>query len=132
MTIQHYQFALKTFHGVNAAADYTNEVDAFRGLKDHGGMVRWLADYTKVKPSGEFQQSGATGHSGQTADNTTYNILLEYGEMDLDEYFGQMAPPARLSDIEAFWRPLFAIADAVNGIHNLKTSDAGIVEEYYG
>ncbi len=107
-------------------------MDAFRGLKDHGGMVRWLADYKKAKTSGETLQSGATGHSGHTADNTTYNILLEYGEMDLDEYFGRMVPPALPSDIEAFWRPLFAIADAIDGIHNLKTSDTGIVEEYYG
>ena len=95
-------------------------------------MVRWLANYEKANASGGSQENGATGHSGHRADNTTYNILLEYGEMDLGIYFGQMPPPALPSDIEAFWRPLFAIADAVKGIHNLKTNDIGIAEEYYG
>ena len=95
-------------------------------------MVRWLANYEKVNASEGSQEDGATGHSGHKANNTTYNILLEYGEMDLGVYFEGMPPPALPSDIEAFWRPLFAIADAVKGIHNLKTNDIGIAEEYYG
>ncbi len=63
---------------------------------------------------------------------TTYNILLEYGPMDLDVYFGAVLPPVLQSEIEAFWRSLFAIADAVKGIHNLKVCNAEETEEYYG
>jgi hypothetical protein len=50
----------------------------------------------------------------------TYNLLLEYGEFDLDEYFIEMPPPSTADDIIAFWRNLFDIADALMFIHNFE------------
>lgn len=102
-------------------------MSAFLGLKQHEGMVRWLANYKKTH---DPQVAVAAGPSKQ--ETTTYNILLEYGEMDLRVYFEEVLPPVLQSEIEAFWRSLFAIADAVKGIHNLKVRNAEQVEEYYG
>ena len=105
---------------------------ALRGLKDHEGMVRWLADYKKSQTSSEEPGHPAADSFNQTSKNTTYNILLEYGEMDLSNYFEEIEQPVRSSDIEAFWRSVFAVADAVKGIHNLRVHDAGVTMEYYG
>lgn len=52
---------------------------------------------------------------------TTYNILLEYGEFDLDEFFGEQhrQPPILGSEIVSFWKSFFKVADAISTLHNL-------------
>ena len=62
----------------------------------------------------------------------TYNILLEYGEFDLDEFFAGILPPVLQTELEAFWIELFEVADAVEGIHNLAVPTAGVVRHFYG
>ena len=126
-----YQFALKTFRAVNHHL-YTNEMDALRGLKDHDGMVRWLTDYKKTETPGAVSGYAVAEPSDQRSENTTYNILLEYGEMDLGNYFYEIEPPMQPSDIEGFWRSVFAVADALKGIHNLRVKDAGTIMEFHG
>ena len=105
-------------------------MDAFFGLKKHEGMVRWLADYEKAHHFPATQVDTAAGPSKHKI--ITHNILLEYGEMDLGVYFENNLPPVLQSEIEAFWVSLFATADAVKGIHNLKVRNAERTEEYYG
>ena len=107
-------------------------MNALRGLKDHEGMVRWLADYKKTHPPSNEPELPTAGPSQSNPNNTTYNILLEYGEMDLGSYFVEIEPPVRPSDIAAFWQSVFGVANAVKGIHNLRVHDAGITTEYYG
>ena len=95
-------------------------MDALIGLQGHEGMVRWLADYEKVDKADATQVK-------------TYNILLEFGEMDLAVYFKRTLPPVLPLEIEAFWRSLFAVANAVQGVHDLKVrDDSGQTKEYYG
>lgn len=128
---QQYQFALKTFHGTYKKL-YEEEMNALSGLQDHEGMVRWLADYTLTQIPLERGSQPASSHAAQEPEVTTHNILLEYGQRDLSVYFAEMEPPVRSSDIEAFWKSLFAVADAVKGIHNLKVHEAGVEKEYHG
>ena len=52
--------------------------------------------------------------------------------MDLDNYFENKEPPVRSSDIEMFWKSIFAVADAVKGIYNIIVNDYGSPLEYYG
>jgi hypothetical protein len=121
--VQRYHFALKTFEEGNRSV-YKNEKEAFVGLKNHDGMVRCLADYGHH----EMQRS-----SGQAAvSRTTYNILLEYGDCDLDEFFADRLPPIFETEVEGFWKALFEVADAVEGIHNLNVCAGGMTQEYYG
>lgn len=128
---KHYQFVLKSFHAVNYQL-YKNEMDALRGLKDHEGMVRWLADYKKIETPGAAAVHAIAERSDQPSENATYNILLEYGEMDFSNYFYEIEPPVQPSDIQGFWRSVFAVADALKGIHNLEVKDAGIKMEFHG
>jgi hypothetical protein len=83
-------------------------------------MVRYL---------GSYSIDGSPGHSG------SHNILLEYGQFDLDEYFADKRsyPPIRGAEILSFWQSLFEIADAIRRIHNLKHKDkTGGTDEYHG
>jgi hypothetical protein len=57
-----------------------------------------------------------------------HNILLEYGELDLSEYFADNVPPYLQSEIESFWERLFAVANAVRSIHRLVLPDKGGAE----
>lgn len=114
--VKRYEFALKTFAG-NKYEFYKNEMDAFTALQGHEGMVRWLAEYEKVDQNG----------------SKTYNILLEFGEMDLGDHFKRTLPPVLPLEIAAFWRSLFAVANAVEGVHDLKVrDDSGQTKEYHG
>lgn len=128
--IKRYEFALKTFEGKNHEL-YKNEMDAFIGLKAHEGMVRWLADYEKVDKAVPAPESPGV-RAAECKEITTYNILLEFGEMDLGVYFRNNLPPVLPLEIEAFWRSLFAVANAVQGVHDLKVQDGYQMGEYYG
>lgn len=62
----------------------------------------------------------------------TDNILLEYGDRDLEELFAARLPPVLPEEIEAFWVDLFEVAHAVKGIHHFKINYDGVVQEYFG
>ena len=51
---------------------------------------------------------------------TTANILLEYGELDLDEYLAGLAPPSLNSEIIAFWDSVFAVATTLKEFHSVE------------
>jgi hypothetical protein len=65
----------------------------------------------------------------------THNILLEFGDQDLDEYFADEVsyPPVRTGEIVVFWESLFKVADAIRKIHNLQFNyEDGTSELYHG
>ncbi|KAH8807981.1 kinase-like domain-containing protein [Xylogone sp. PMI_703] len=117
-----YQFALKAFRRDNHDL-FTNEVEAFEALKGHEGMVRYLGKYVHESRT----LPGASGASDET-----FNILLEYGDLDLDEYLFERLPPVLSSEILHFWSDLFEVSNAIKGVHNLKYDKGGLPEEYYG
>ena len=64
---------------------------------------------------------------------TTYNILLEYGEQDLDEYLALRYPPVLNSEIINFWENIFGVATTLKEIHNLKyKSPGGVTTPFIG
>jgi len=94
-------------------------------------MIKYLGHYT-------HQEQRTDQASGSSAEHEkgpfhkkvefNYNILLEYSLLDLDEVFGSQLPPVFPNEIEAFWKALFKVADAVDKLHNLKIKE----EEYFG
>jgi hypothetical protein len=128
---QRYQFALKTFHNGNYEL-FDNERKAFNGLKHHEGMVGYLGEYSHdCHPS-----SSSSKHTSQVGApkpmERTWNILLEYGDLDLDEYFLERLPPVFPDEILGFWEDLFEVGDAIKGVHNLEYGKGELAEEYYG
>jgi serine/threonine protein kinase len=83
-------------------------------------MIQYLGCYTHLellpRPKRSIDSNGRKKTSYQT-----YNILLEYGELDLEEVFINRQPPVLSEEIDAFWRELFEIVAVVDGIHNLKS-----------
>ncbi|KAL8922484.1 MAG: hypothetical protein Q9172_003549 [Xanthocarpia lactea] len=128
-----YQFALKSFED-GSMTIYDNERRAFDALRAHKGMVRFLADYTHAERRrveiGEHYVS--TGNQQENETRNTFNLLLEFGECDLDEFFAQRLPPVLQDETDEFWKALFDIADALDGIHNLKLDMHGVTREFHG
>ncbi len=115
---------------------FNNEKDAFQALhKQNAAIVQYLCNYGHKERVPEVVP--VTSEIFQSAPHnacfkTTHNIILEYGESDLEECFAETAPPFLQSEVDAFWRGLFVVADAVKSIHNLKVEKEGRFEEYYG
>lgn len=95
--------------------------------------MRYLSEYSHVAFSCSQPKRDRVLQEEHADDNkTTYNILLEYGEFDLEEYFVERLPPANPNEIREFWTSLFAVADALKGIHTFENDRAGVRQEYYG
>jgi len=93
---------------------YDNEVEAFTGLRDKPGMVRSFGCYRQADDKNR-------GHG-------TCNILLEYGNVDLGEFFVSYDAPQRLAEIYLNWKSLCEVAKAIETIHELSYQE----ENYYG
>ena len=91
---------------------YEWEKGAFSGLKhsDSNPIVRYLGCYS---------HNETTTISAQKETATTYNLLLEYGQVDFDEYCADPGniPPVRAIEIIQFWQSLLKIAEAISHVH---------------
>ena len=127
-----HEFALKTFKEGHIRV-FKNEIDALRGLKDNDGMVRWLGNFTQEETRRRSQPAATEANQILEGSGiTTHNILLEFGEEDLEVLFGNRLPPVLHDEIKEFWTSLFDVADAVKAIHHLKIVVNGLLEEFYG
>ena len=94
------------------------EKNAFTGVRDQKGMVRYVGHYSFEEEPGSW----------------THNILLEFGELDLDEFFAHelSSPPVRPFEIISFWESLFKVATALDLVHNLKIIEDGETRYFHG
>jgi hypothetical protein len=99
--------AIKTYE--NRRDDFEFEVDALNAIRrqsetNNRQFVQYFGHFTQGREvKGKYEK--------------TSNLLLEYGEQDLEEYFAEAPPPATHDDIISFWRNLFRIADALRIFH---------------
>jgi serine/threonine protein kinase len=59
-----------------------------------------------------------------TFGETTYNLVLEYGESDLSDYWARNPTPHDSVVLEQFWVSLLGIVEAVSRIHDAELSDS--------
>ncbi|OBT72265.1 hypothetical protein VF21_07968 [Pseudogymnoascus sp. 05NY08] len=111
-----YNFAVKAFNEGNKT-QIENEKNASIALRHHAGIVQYFGDYR---------------HPDAVGKTLTSNVIMEYADYDLDEYFAEFAPPVSENLIKFFWADLFEIAHAVNGIHNLRVDTHGRMREFSG
>lgn len=92
---------------------FNSEKEAFQCLGTQKGIVQYLGAYS-------FDSRPAPPGESGSGKYRTYNILLEYGQFDLDEYFADKGsyPPVRATEIRLFWTSLFEVADALCRLHN--------------
>jgi hypothetical protein len=110
---------------------FENEQKAFQGLAGNPGMVRYLTDYIHNEIS-ENPTDAEQGSMDRQLSNFTYNILLEYGQYDLEERFLFARSPVFGKELLEFWKDLFEVADAVEGVHNLKYQREDEIKEFHG
>jgi hypothetical protein len=92
-------------------------------VREQPGMVQYLGVYE----IDEQMDDGVV--------ERTYNILLEFGEHDLLEFFADPIhhPPHLNEEIIDFWDSLFKVAEALKEIHHLTViREDGKEEEFHG
>lgn len=102
---------------------FNDELKAYRKLNEnrhgehaHKGMVRFL---------GEFSYVDSTTQAAE------HNILLEYGDNDLAEYFYR-TPPVLTKAILKFWADLSHVLVAIRGLHVFETTRLNQPTKYQG
>jgi len=126
---QLYTFAIKTFKTGNSEF-WESEKDSFEGLEDHKRMIRYLGefeyDFHYPTPGSKITRSPTDPVE------TTYNIVLEYGDYDLADYFVEFLPPVTFHEILGFWKDLMEIPQEIRDLHNLTRMKGGKSREYWG
>ncbi len=100
-----------------------------RNTKSHEGFILPLSAFKN-----RATQLSATANTGNQA-KYSYNILFEYCEMDLRDYFVSKNPPVTSRDIELFWTNISRIVDAAWQLHawpQRRDSKAETSEEHVG
>lgn len=120
--------ALKSYIG-NKEHVYELERNAFSGLNLNSEVpiVRCLGCYS--------HDYGEGSTSADPEMRKTYNLLLEYGERDLYEYWADETniPPVRAEEIIVFWDSLFEVAKALRHVHNLEIPrERGVSRRFHG
>lgn len=98
-------------------------------------MVRYLADYEHRNDSFcrvDEPNVSASAAASLARGAVTHNILLEWGEFDLEDLFTEREPPVLEAELRWFWEQLFEVATAVRGIHHFERERGQVREEYYG
>lgn len=106
-----YVFALKTFTKESLQIfRWEREAYLTAQVRKLPGMVKYLGEY-KID---EQLEDGSIGH--------TWNMLLEYGEEDLDEFFASQRnyPPNLNPETIQFWNSLANVAQVLDSMHNLE------------
>jgi len=86
------------------ASSFQCERDAFHLLGNKPGLVQYFGSFMT--------------HNEDSSLPPTYNILLEYAESDLDEFFAHKFPPVATADIYNFWDAMLALVVTVRDIHD--------------
>lgn len=109
--LKYYHVAIKSYSEEWKDSFY-DELKAFRGVQELDGIVQYLGYYGHD----EVKEDDSTH---MTYLHRTWNIILEYGELDLTEYMadGQQHPPVLQREIIQFWRLILNVAGAIDGIH---------------
>jgi hypothetical protein len=104
--------AVKSYSEENADV-FRTEKKNFSGIGTLEGVVKCFGWY-------DIQEA-----DGSEKTRTTHNILLEYGDQDLDEYLALRYPPVLNSEIISFWKSIFALATTLKHIHNFEYPGPG-------
>jgi serine/threonine protein kinase len=88
-------------------SSYEREMKAFTTLAkckfDSSSFLHCFGTFDHLSPSGHL----------------TFNIIIEYGEYDLREYFTDIPLPVSKDDICGFWKSLSGIADSLHQLHGI-------------
>lgn len=103
---QFYRLALKRFPS-NKRKTFEREKLAFEALCDQDGLIHYITAYQTTDDQQE----------------THYNILLEFAELDLYQVFRKEEPPVSPDKIKAFWDAMLGLCRVLEAIRTVKFDD---------
>lgn len=107
--LQCYRLAIKRLRGSRLKI-YNQERRAFKGIRDKPGMLRCLG----------FYSFAGNEHDGDEKNN----ILLEYADLNLHEFFTGSHPPQLAEEIYSQWKDFCRIAEAIETLHAFEYDEA--------
>ncbi|KAG9563592.1 hypothetical protein KCU71_g3702, partial [Aureobasidium melanogenum] len=96
-----YRLAIKTISETRWN-EYSQERRAFKGIDDKRGMLRCLGSYNSIDERG----------------HKYYNILLEFADMNLHDFFMALDPPQLAEEVCSQWAEFCQIAAAIETLHH--------------
>ncbi|KAI0857438.1 hypothetical protein F4860DRAFT_359654 [Xylaria cubensis] len=121
---QCYRFAFKSY-SEDCEDIFNSEKNAFHGIRYEKNIIKCLGT---VKCA-QYRQLSDNPKTSEP--RISHNILLEYGENDLNEYFCVHSPPVLGREIIDFWENLFQIVDALQRVHNLEQKRKDGTTDWY-
>ncbi|KAG6363611.1 hypothetical protein INS49_008712 [Diaporthe citri] len=113
-----YELAVKSYMQ-SMKPIYDIESQAFPGIRGVQGVVQYLGEYQIQHPT------------INCPDAPSHHIMLEYGELDLDEYLAETYPPVLNAEIRQFWEELFSVARTLERIQNLEYDNRDGKRQHY-
>lgn len=123
---------MKTFNRTYLASG-KNETVVSQKANTEDCVVRYLSTFTSFEQ--RLLQSSTPDKGTQPQWTLTYNILFEYGQANLRQFFHSITPPASYSAIRSFWEQIIRISKAIERLHlgySNSKSTSGQPEEYFG
>ncbi|KAI1260871.1 kinase-like domain-containing protein [Xylariaceae sp. FL1019] len=99
-----YDLAVKSYRP-NEQSAFELEESAFRALRNEAGVIKFV---------------GLLDEYHEHSESLTHNLLLEYGEEDLDEYLANKFPPLIYKEVRTFWESFIQVAKTLERLHTLK------------
>jgi hypothetical protein len=142
--------ALKSYCG-NKKVFFESEKRAFSALGAHAGVpiIQCFGSYTHDYGEGLVSSDPQMRKTCTQSRDNTYlirpihaltfhsgidNLLLEFGERDLYQYWNDEVevPPVRSQEIMRYWEQLFEIADAIRQVHLMDVTQGRTTQRYFG
>lgn len=100
-------------------------------------MIRCLGNFSIFENGPDAHTTSdlelkSTSDNDAAANTKTCNIVLEYGEMDLDEYFASHTSPVLPAAVADFWQNLSSVALAISKMHGFQIPRGGVEQKYHG
>ncbi|OAL46958.1 hypothetical protein IQ07DRAFT_634543 [Pyrenochaeta sp. DS3sAY3a] len=112
-------FAVKQYQAIHLGL-FKQELQAFKDMYANGVDPEGI-----VHCYGTFEYRDSLGQ-------TYYNLLLEYAECDLREYWADTLPPRTATEITDEWSKLLGIARALKHIHGTTPKDKTVPFGWHG
>ena len=92
----------------NKRNTFEREKSAFEYLRQQNGLIQYIASYQTTNDKQE----------------THYNILLEFAEIDLYQVIHKEEPPVSPDKIKAFWEAMLGVCRGLQAIRTIHVDDA--------
>ena len=89
----------------------------FTGRDAERNFERERAAFMNISGAGSTKPEGMIGFFQSFLYRDTFNVLLEYAERNLEEFFSESPRPTTGEDIIQFWESFLETVKGINALH---------------